>query len=56
MKKIFLIFFILLSSCISTENNTENYNLDFSKNMTFDEFGIKLKVYSEKSPYPNIDN
>ncbi len=56
MKKIFLIFLILLSSCVSTANNTENNDLDFTKNMSFEEFGIKLKVYSEKSPYPNIDD
>ena len=56
MKKLFLIILFLLSSCVSSKNSTENNNFNFSKKMSFEEFGIKLKVYAEKNPYPNIDN
>ena len=57
MKKIIFLSFIILSCCttnIKNEKNNDIYN--FSENMSFDEFKIKLKVYSDNSPYPDIDN
>ena len=30
--------------------------MDFSKDMGFDEFKIKLEEYGKNSPYPNIDD
>ena len=53
MKKyLFLIMFFLLS-CSS---NFTKSNFDFSEEMTFDEFKLKLDEYAENNPYPNIDD
>ena len=57
MKKLLLIF-IFTTCCVSkqTQNNDSSSNLAFSDKLTLDEFKIKLEVYSNNSPYPNIDN
>jgi len=57
MKKFLFIFFFLLS-CSSNRNeiNTNYSNIDFSEDLTLEQFKIKLEEYAEKSPYPNIDN
>tara|TARA_B100000676_G_C17282681_1_gene438452 strand:+ start:140 stop:304 length:165 start_codon:yes stop_codon:yes gene_type:complete len=54
MKKLLSIFmmFVLLSCSPNIENN----NFEFSDDMTFDEFKLKLEEYSKENPYPNIDN
>tara|TARA_Y100000022_G_scaffold113910_1_gene98349 strand:- start:640 stop:798 length:159 start_codon:yes stop_codon:yes gene_type:complete len=52
MKKFFLIL-LFLSSCSSNEI-VDSYN--FSDNMTFDEFKIKLENYAINNPYPQIDD
>jgi hypothetical protein len=53
------IFFVLifLSSCKSStlQNNSIN-DFNFSKNMSLEEFKLKLKNYAEKNPYPNLNN
>jgi hypothetical protein len=56
MKKFFLILF--LSGCVSTQNPTKNNddNINFSDDLTLEEFKIKLDVYIESSNYPNIDD
>ena len=62
MKKI--IFFILFFSACSYNNeeklnNSSNNNLqfiNFSNDLSFDEFKIKLEEYANNSPYPNIDD
>ena len=57
MKKYLIIFFIV-SGCSANENNSNinSTNMNFSNDLTFDEFKIRLKVYANDSPYPNIDN
>ena len=57
MKKILIIFF-LLSSCSLNEINEESNlpNLNFSENLTIEEFKLKLEQYANNSNYPNIDN
>ncbi len=57
MKKIYFLFFLLLSSCSSNkiQGNLDN-DFIFSDKMNFIEFEIKVKEYANKSPYPNIDN
>ena len=57
MKKILIIFF-LLSACSSNNINKENSlsTLDFSENLTIEEFKLKLEQYANNSNYPNIDN
>jgi len=57
MKKILIIFF-LLSACSSNDISKENSlpTLDFSENLTIEEFKLKLDQYANNSKYPNIDN
>ena len=52
MKKILIILFFF-TSCTSIET-VDNY--DFSDNLSFDEFKVKLQVYAENNPYANIDD
>tara|TARA_B000000475_G_scaffold169096_1_gene136024 strand:+ start:397 stop:558 length:162 start_codon:yes stop_codon:yes gene_type:complete len=52
MIKLLLLCLIFLVSC--TTNNTRN-NFNFSDQMSFEEFRIKLDEYAINNPYPNID-
>jgi hypothetical protein len=57
MKKLLIIFFLTVSCSMNNdklENNLSDIN--FSDDMTFEEFKNKLEEYAENSPYPNIDN
>jgi hypothetical protein len=55
VKKLLILFF--LASCTSPNLNigTNNTNLNFDKDLSFDEFNQLLIQYSKISPYPNID-
>ena len=57
MKKILIIFF-LLSACSTNQvaNKARLEKLNFSDNLTINEFKIRLEEYALNSPYPNIDN
>ena len=57
MKKVLIIFF-LLSACSLNNINKENSlsTLDFSENLTIEEFKLKLEQYANNSNYPNIDH
>ena len=56
--KYFLILLLLLNSCVIKKNeiSNEKLNFNFSDEMTFDEFKIKLEEYSKNTSYPNIDD
>jgi hypothetical protein len=55
MKKLFLLIF--LTSCTSSSSLYKNnfQNLDFKKNLNFDEFKKHITEYAKITPYPNID-
>jgi len=53
MIKIILISLVLLSSCSS---NIKKSNVDFSNEMDFDEFKVRLDEYAQTNSYPNINN
>ena len=57
MRKFILIFF-LLSGCINNQNANINVvsDLNFSDDLTLEEFKLKLEEYANNSPYPNIDD
>ncbi len=58
MKKILilLLHFFLVSGCIiDAKKNSQNQNLVFSEDLTFDEFKNKLEIYSKISNYPKIN-
>ena len=55
MKKYFVLFF-LLSCCTSNKNITNKFsNIEFSNDLSIEEFKIRLNEYTNNSPYPNID-
>ena len=57
MKKFILIFF-LFSGCVYNQNTNINSvsDLNFSDDLTLEEFKLKLEEYANNSPYPNIDD
>ena len=54
----YLLIFLFLISCSSNSDITQKkfQNLDFSNDLTFEEFKEKLLEYAKNQPYPNIDN
>jgi hypothetical protein len=57
MKKFILIFF-LFSGCVYNQNANINAvsDINFSNDLTLEEFKLKLEEYANNSPYPNIDD
>ena len=57
MRILFIFLIILLSSCnsVTSKNNSIN-DFNFSKEMSLEEFKLKLKSYAEKNPYPDIND
>ena len=57
MKKFILIFF-LFSGCLYSQNENINAvsDINFSDDLTLEEFKLKLEEYANNSPYPNIDD
>ena len=57
MKKLLIIIFLTASCSMNNDKLENNFsNINFSDDMTFEEFQNKLEEYAENSPYPNIDN
>ena len=57
MKKLLTIFFLTASCSMNNDKLEKNFSdINFSDDMTFEEFQNKLEEYAENSPYPNIDN
>ena len=57
MKKLLTIFFLTVSCSMNNDKLENNFSdINFSDDMTFEEFKNKLEEYAENSPYPNIDN
>ena len=57
MKKLLFIIFLTASCSMNNDKLENNFsNINFSDDMTFEEFQNKLEEYAENSPYPNIDN
>ena len=56
MKKIYLFLILFLSACSSSEIKEDlNNSLNFSEDMDFEEFKIKVIEYANQSTFPNID-
>ena len=48
---------VLISACTSNSPNANLQNeLNFSNELDFDQFILKLETYSKNNLYPNIDN
>ena len=52
MKKLSLLIFFLFISCAPVQTEKK---INFSKDLTLEEFKSNLKVYVDNSDYPNID-
>ena len=52
MKKLPLLILLLVISCVPAQTKKK---MNFSKDLTFEEFKSNLKVYVDNSDYPNID-
>jgi len=52
MKKLLLLILFVVISCSPVQTEKK---INFSKNLTFEEFKSNLKVYVDNSDYPNID-
>ena len=56
LRIIFLIFFLVTGcSYDQTEKKNNISNIDFSEDLTLEEFKIKLEEYTNNSFYPNLD-
>ena len=58
MKKKFIIsiFFFLLCGClVNKKDENTNNKINFSDELTFEEFSYKLNIYSKISNYPDIN-
>ena len=53
--KLLLIILFFYSCSQNNINNDSIYNFDFSNDMSFNEFKIKLEDYSKNKPYPKLD-
>ena len=53
MNKILLLIILFLFSC--TTNMTEK-KINFSDEMTIEEFRIKIEAYAKNNPYPNMND
>ena len=57
MKKFSILIILLLTSCTYEANKkTSQKDINFSTNMTFNEFKLNLEKYAEESTYPNLDD
>ena len=56
-KKLFIsLLFLLLCGCsVNKKENNLNNNINFSDELTFEEFNYKLEVYSKISNYPDLN-
>ena len=52
MKKLLVLILFVVISCAPVQTKK---NINFSKDLTFEEFKSNLKVYVDNSDYPNID-
>ena len=52
MKKLSLLILFIFISCAPVQTEKK---INFSKDLTFEEFKSNLKVYVDNSDYPNID-
>ena len=52
MKKLPILILFLIISCAPVQTDKK---INFSKDLTFEEFKSNLKVYVNNNDYPNID-
>ena len=55
-KALFLIIFLFLSCGKKNIDKNINDNLNFSDNISFEVFELKLKEYTKNEPYPDLSN
>ena len=55
MKFFFLFIFLISCSSVNFQKSPINNNLNFDREMTFEEFEILVDKYNKSKDYPNID-
>ena len=53
MNKFIIMIIFFLASCNA---KTVRNDFNFSEDLSFEEFKIKLEEYTKNNPYPNIDD
>ena len=53
MNKIFFLIILFLFSC---STNVTQKKINFSDEMTIEEFKIKIEAYARNNPYPKMDD
>ena len=56
MKKFIIIIMLFLVSCSTKPLVKQNNDLNFNDEKDINKFIIKLKAYSNRNPFPNINN
>ncbi len=57
MKRMILIFFLITGCSVNyTEKELNLSDIEFSENLSLNEFKVNLEKYANNSPYPSIDN
>ena len=56
MRKYFIIFLMILSSCSSNLSKDNNNSLNFENIMDINQFIKELESYSQNKPYPDIND
>ena len=57
LRVIILIFFLLTGCSYDQAKKVNNVSqIEFSDDLTIEEFKIKLEEHTKNSPYPSIDN
>ena len=56
MKRYFITFLIILSSCSSNLSRDAVNNIDFENIMDINQFIKELEGYSQNKPYPDIND
>ncbi len=56
MKKLFFLFLLTACSPNNMSSDLNNKVLDFSKELSFEEFKVLVDKYNNISKYPDIDN
>ena len=55
MKKIFCFLLFILPGCNVYQKDVNSINLNFSDDLTYEEYKIKLDKYTNLNEYPNLN-
>ena len=57
MTRFLLILFLITGCAVTQKEKKVNFSeIEFSENLSFEEFKVNLEKYANDNPYPDIDN